>query len=316
MQLTPILRPVTWFGRWLLGADQIRAVRAAIPDRGESGQRAYRQAELLVEVGRRVAEPAERLPPGSPAAVEVGLYRDAVYWALVSERRNGDAPASDLAALLGQFPRERLVEIAGDGAALESVERTFTAPRLNGAQLEVTSEEAGQARAFAEKLLLDLDQPRRKLQKLQALRWAKIGALLAAILLVIYGFYALVRGPNLLADKPFRTSSTWAGCATDPECTSLLFHTDPENNPWVEFDMGKPTKFHQIEVHNRTDCCMERAVPLIVEMSNDHERWVEIGRRDTEFSSWTIKFPPKTARYLKLRVPKAVAFHLKSVAVR
>jgi hypothetical protein len=101
----------------------------------------------------------------------------------------------------------------------------------------------------------------------------------------------------------------------DSECTSLLFHTDPENNPWVEFDMGKPTTFHRIDVKNRTDCCSDRAVPLIVEISTDHTTWTEIGRKDVEWTSWTINVPPKTARYIKLHVPKNVAFHLKKVAV-
>jgi len=44
--------------------------------------------------------------------------------------------------------------------------------------------------------------------------------------------------------------------------------------------------------------------------------WRELARRDTDFSSWTVKFPPRTARYLRLRVARHTTFHLKDVALR
>ena len=54
----------------------------------------------------------------------------------------------------------------------------------------------------------------------------------------------------------------------------------------------------------------------MAEISSDHVTWKEIGRKDTEFSTWTLTFPPKTARYLKLRIQKQSTFHLKDVALR
>ena len=113
-----------------------------------------------------------------------------------------------------------------------------------------------------------------------------------------------------------RVSSSWAGCTSDPPCTALLFHTDPELNPWVEFDLGAPKTIQRLEITNRTDCCSDRAVPLIVESSTDRANWTPIGQRDTEFQTWTLTFKPRLARYVKLRVPRNTTFHLKDVAIR
>jgi hypothetical protein len=316
VQLAAIQRPIAWFGRWVLRSEEIRTLRASLPARDQRRQRAFGQASLLVEVARRVAEPVERLPSGSRPAVMVGLYRDAISWALLSARPEDGAGEPDLERLLDELPRERLVEIAGDAAALESVKATLRASRSLGAAMDATKEDVARLRGFAEGLVVSLDQPRRRIQKLRLLRWGTLAAIAAALVLAVYGIYRLGIGPNLLANKPFRTSSSWTGCSTDSECGALLFHTDPEMNPWVEFDFGKPTTFRRIEISNRVDCCSERTVPLVVEISSDRTRWTEVARRDTDFSDWTIKTPPKTARYLKLRVTRHTVFHLKSVAVR
>ena len=129
------------------------------------------------------------------------------------------------------------------------------------------------------------------------------------------GVRKLALGPNLLADKPFRLSSSWSGCSQDAGCQTLLFHTEAEQNPWVEFDLGARKKFHRLEVTNRTDCCSERTIPLVAEISDDRATWKEIGRRDTEFTTWNLTFSPKTARYLRLRIPRHSTFHLKDVAL-
>jgi len=131
----------------------------------------------------------------------------------------------------------------------------------------------------------------------------------------VLGLRRLAVGPNLLADRPFRLSSSWSGCANDPECPGLLFHTNAEDNPWVEFDLGAPKSFHRLEVTNRTDCCGERTVPLVAEISDDRATWKEIGRRDAEFTTWVLKFPPQKARYLRLRIARNSTFHLKDVTL-
>ena len=70
-----------------------------------------------------------------------------------------------------------------------------------------------------------------------------------------------------------------------------------------------------MRVDNRTDCCSERAVPLIVETSVDHLRWSEAARRIEDFTSWKTAFPARNARWVRLRVPRRTLLHLTGVRI-
>lgn len=299
---------------WVVRSQTLREARAAVIPRGDRRDRAICQARLLLEVARRVAEPVEAFPDGSRTAVRLGLYRDAVYWLLVASRPGGDEPTDLAAAWAGAEP-ERLRRAAHDDISLESLKRTLV-EHTRPDPLDVAEEDAARARAFAEALLAEMDGPRRRVDRTVLQRWWRIGLVALVLLAAVLGIRKIAMGPNLLAGKPMRVSSSWAGCAQDAGCQAMLFHTDPELNPWVEFDMGTPKTFRRLEVTNRGDCCGERAVPLVAEISTDRVNWKEIGRQETEFSTWTLKFAPKTARYLKLRVPRHSTFHLKDVALR
>ena len=139
-----------------------------------------------------------------------------------------------------------------------------------------------------------------------------------AVVLAIAG-RALVIGPNLAAGKPFRLSSqlsSWASCVANDGCKGLMFHTETEDNPWVEIDLGAPQKVKRLEVINRGDCCADRAVPLVAEVSNDRASWTEVARRTTPFGSWNATFPARVARYVRVRAPRRTVLHLMAVAVR
>jgi hypothetical protein len=154
------------------------------------------------------------------------------------------------------------------------------------------------------------------LERTLAKRWSRLALCAGLLVLAVLGGRRLALGPNLLEDRPFRLSSSWSGCSQDAGCRDLLFHTDEQYNPWVEFDLGARKSFHRLEVTNRTDCCSERTVPLVAEISDDAATWTEIGRRDQEFTTWVLTFPPRQARYLRLRIPRNSTFHLKDVALR
>jgi hypothetical protein len=96
----------------------------------------------------------------------------------------------------------------------------------------------------------------------------------------------------------------------------MLFHTEAESSPWVELDLGAPKTIRRVEVTNRTDCCTDRAIPLVIEASTDRTQWTLLGRRDTDFATWTASFPPRVARYVKLSVPRHTSFHLQDVVIR
>ena len=52
------------------------------------------------------------------------------------------------------------------------------------------------------------------------------------------------------------------------------------------------------------------------EVSLDHAQWTEVGRRVEEFSEWSLKIPPRKARYVRLRIARPSTFHLKDVVIR
>lgn len=126
--------------------------------------------------------------------------------------------------------------------------------------------------------------------------------------------------PDLAAKKPWRASSKYADCHPERfDCsgakTGIFFHTNFENGPWVEVDLLAPTTFSRATVRNRTDCCQERAVPLILEVSDDRTTWREVARHEVTFSRWEPKFEPTTARYVRLRVPRQTFLHLDAFKV-
>jgi hypothetical protein len=274
---------------------------------------ALEQATLLVEIARRVAKPVEELPPGARPAARLGLLRDAAYWALLAGRSEGiGAPPWDLRAALDELPPEGLPGV--EPRTFDAIKRALL--ETPATSLAVPVEDADLVAAFADKLVADLNAPRVRAERIRGQRWARMLACLVGVALLGYGVRVLALGPNLAADKPYHTSSTWAGCPADPNCVPLAFCTDSQADPWAVLDLGRPTRFHRIEVTNRGDCCGERAVPLIVEVSTDDIHYREVARRTEEFSSWTIKLAPLTARYVRFKVPRTTVFHLKQVAIR
>jgi len=301
---------------WLFRPAALRAARdGAVGDPRHDA--AIRQAKLLLEVARRIEEPVAALPRGAQPAVLLALYSDAIYWMLAARRPGGDELPPDLRALWDTATPQALAPGGPDHPTAEALRPTLVddyKPR----SLAVPAADAARARAFAEALLWDSEAPLRRVNLVRAQRWMRLGAAALAVVLVIAGVRALARGPDLAAGKSFRISKEWSGwpsCLTSGDCKDLMFHTDTDTNPWVELDLGAPKTIKRVEVGNREDCCQDRALPLIVELSTDQKRWTQVARRDPEFVTWTATFPPKSARYVRLKVLRPSVLHLRSVAV-
>jgi hypothetical protein len=303
---------------WIFRPAALRAARAALPGADSGREAAARQAKLLLEVARRAAEPGEALPSGALPAVLLGLHRDAIYWALAARRPDGSPPPDDLRALWDASAPQTSAAAPPDDEASAALRKTLLddyAPR----SLAVTADDAARARTFAERLLWDLDAPRRRVEGILVQRWLRTALVAATLVLLVIGARVLLLGPNLVEGKPFRLSSNfggWAACVANNGCHGLMFHTETENNPWAEFDLSAPTKVSRVEVINRGDCCADRAVPIVAEVSNDRLTWTQVARRDAPFGSWKASFPAKTARYVRVRVLKRTVLHLQSVVVR
>jgi hypothetical protein len=125
---------------------------------------------------------------------------------------------------------------------------------------------------------------------------------------------------NLAEGKRWTTSTTYAVCNPHAiECggvaTAIFFHTNEENEPWFEYDLGTKTSFSSMTIVNRGDAVKERAVPLIIEVSNDKKKYREVIRRTEVFDTWSPKFSRQRARYVRLRVPRRTMLHLEAVQV-
>jgi hypothetical protein len=149
--------------------------------------------------------------------------------------------------------------------------------------------------------------------------WRRLALLVGA--LSVAGAVPLVSRllhPDLLAGRPFKPSSEWAKCdAARARCggasTRILFHTNEEPKPFVEYDLGRTALLRRVEVTNRRDAGSERAVPLVIQSSVDGQHWSELGRRDYWFDVWRVDLPKTQARYLKLFVDRRSILHLERV---
>lgn len=312
---------------WIFVTDALREARARFRRDEAARGAALQQARLLAEIAGRIAEPAEPLPPGNRVPIIMRLLRDGVALALTAgkpgaeptaEAAAGATPpvieAPDLALTWNATPDGVLRDAAENPDELSAVKAAL----LPGASPAVATDEAvARTRAFLERLLWNADAPRRRVEALLIQRWLRIIAAAVVLALLAVGIRVALHGKNVLEGKPFTVSSNWSGCASDPSCDGvLLFHTNNENEPWVIFDLQKPTTIHEIDVTNRLDSYQERALPLVAEVSSDRQHWKEVGRRTEAFTTWTDTFPATSARYIRLKVPRVSTLHLKAVEAR
>jgi F5/8 type C domain len=250
---------------------------------------------------------ARPLAPGatSPAAPAPGPERAA-------------AVSLPLSEALDRTPPEVLLAAAPDVPTLGAIKEDLLASPTT-VEVEASEREEQQAervRAFVDGLLWNADAPRRRLDHLLVSRLIRLTLVAAVLLLVAFGGYKLVQGPNLAAGKPWKTSSHWSGCSADPTCEGvLLFHTVEEKEPWAELDLLKPHTIHRIEVKNRGEYG-ERTIPLVVEVSLDGKQWTEVGRKKEQFTTWTIKFPRRSVRYIKLHIARVSTLHIRDLVVQ
>jgi hypothetical protein len=304
---------------WIFRETALREARAKLRRGGAAAsEAAVRQAKLLLEIAKRVEQPGEALPPGAPAPVLLGLYRDATYWALAARRDDPGSAPTDLGALW-EASRPPVPDTwpptEGDPVPVRRILVDNYAPRsLAGHEADVA-----RVSAFARNLVREADAPRRRVERVLLQRWLRIALACAVLVLLALGGQALWRGPNLAKGKPFRLSSTWSGwdgCMATNDCFGLMFDTEAQDNPWVEIDLGKPIKVRRIEVLNRNDCCAENASPLVAEVSTDRAKWTQVARIDATFDNWEASFPPRIARYVRLRVARASSLHLRAIDIR
>ncbi len=156
-------------------------------------------------------------------------------------------------------------------------------------------------------------------------RWLTFGGFAAIVTaaLTLGGYRIISRAvepTDFAKDKTWAYSSKWGDCHPEKnECngypTRVFFHTRDENSPWAVVDMLKPVIFTRVFVKNRSDMAMMRAIPLVVEVSNDGTNFTEVARQKEKFDTWTATFPEQKARWVRLRVDRFSTLHLEVVKV-
>jgi len=158
----------------------------------------------------------------------------------------------------------------------------------------------------------------------------KLGFVAATIAVMLFGGIVIASAirfrhrwtrPNLALHKPVRISSTLGGEFVDGtklvngDTSDVGFHTQSEVNPFAIIDLGQSQTISEIVVHNRKDCCQERAIPLRIEVSDDGSKYLTVAERNENFETWIAKDLQTKGRYVRLRLDATSMFHLAEVEI-
>ncbi len=253
------------------------------------------------------------------------LRREACLWVLGAMASRPDH--EDMKAALESAPRPRLAAAAGGEDALARIEASL----LGGVARFAALETAAQRRALDElqrfvRALVTSLEPVDSIF-LARRRRRRLGFAAAATVLVL-AFVGLVvapplRHPDLAKTASWETSSAVSNTAQKGHEQKLIrrlgmlfFHTKEEDKPWIVFELEAPRTISRVDVRNRSDCCAERALPLVVETSTDGKIYEEVARNTEMFVEWSATFEPRSASHVRLRAgKKKTSLHLEQVEI-
>lgn len=312
-----------WFWQGAREADWLRSAQLSARTAAEYPRRAKLSTDLA-DASLVTAEPL-----AEPMACE--LYRQAAYWTLCALT---PALASECAAGYSEAVWATLDDRWLEGCAPTAEARALLRSALHAGNFVYFTSLAPREQVATRRLLRDsnaalrgqLAQARKGLRRVRAQRALRLSGLLA---LLVCGVIAstllrssIARARDLANSATWRASSAFGGggCKSPlQECDSTdgwFFHTRVnDHDPWLEFSFDAPREVSEVVVENREDCCAERAIPLTIEVSEDHEQWRAVAQRDEAFSIWRASFPTVRARWLRLHVKRPTALHLKRVRI-
>ena len=307
------------FRRWLqVLYRSLAEARALQAGRDPSFDRYLARAVAACRVAR-MAVPSEYLAREEAVAVSLALYRTAAEWALMALL---DRRISQVGAALAELNAEILTEVMRDAAQPEQATRLFTGePPTEPGALRTDYRKLRSATERLVRYAYRKRKHRQWLLQLYGARWALVG-------IAVLGLGSLVLAPpgtvwspkNIAAGAAWRASSaespygTPAGKLPVFARASFFFHTEEQDSPWLEIELTGGT-VSGAKVVNRPDCCQPRAIPLVIELSRDHQSWNEVAHRSKRFSTWNVRFARQPARWLRIRVPRRSILHLAMVEV-
>jgi hypothetical protein len=324
------------FQDWLRALTQVDVAGANLAPLSARGSTLVGRAQIANLLAERSFRPSEPWPFPGADAVACELAREAIYWSLLAlhEQARSAAPspaeaepagpdALTLTTLWAEAPAALLEQAAEGAEQVEQVRAELLGKSFaDFTELDPDQQASAAARlhAFADRLIEPLALPRRAQER----AWAKrIQLLVAAVVVLVALGFALnsLRAPTDLAPSAsWHASSHFAGeceCQSPEQtcasCPNFFFHTVEEDHPSVVFDLHRVESISAVEVGNRIDCCSDRALPLLVQVSTDRKRWKTVATRTEAFTDFRADFPTERARWVKLSVGRRDFLHLRSV---
>lgn len=311
---------------WLWRGQALARAKSAAAASSATEQR---RAKVTAKLGQSALETNEPEARAEAQAVSAGLFADSIVWSLRWFARAGQPSTqepAELADLVQRFAPRLLEACEGDHDALERLTRRLLTRRFEDVStpsLEVALASA-ELSAVARRLQRASADPEGPVRIALAQRLRRLALAFVLVPLAICGLFIgmdrLERWRDLSRGRPWlASSSTQVVCVSPARSCPLsgfyFFHTLQEASPWLELDLGQVQKFSSVKVFNRLDCCADRAVPLVIEVSDDRKAWRQVARRDAAFAKWTAKLGPTSARWVRLRVTRSSFLHLFDVRV-
>lgn len=291
------------------------------------------RARIAAEIAEHVLESPGPWRAGSAEALAAALFAESIGWSL---RTLSPAPAAgelsrppssdELRELLDGHEARLATLLATDSVGLAPLRRHLLERDFEDCSTpSATQRQAAHDLASTARILLKRTGNQRS--EVDALSWQRTWRAITALgLLSLACSVPLMtrdwreRRADLAAHRPWTTSSSYTTVCRSPErhCQSasgFFFHTKEEDKPWLELDLGRAQRMSAVRVINRSDCCEERSVPLVVEVSSDHREWREVVRRTERFASWRADFAPTTARWVRFRADRRTFLHFRDVRV-
>ncbi len=276
---------------------------------------------------------AKQLARDAIRALDRGASDLSALLLLVSSIRHG---ARALARHRGQ-PVESAWKVAlGEESVRREWERSSVAVRRDTEQLITPAETqddqltasplrdhriAANRVAFA--LLAVLERCRVRTRRLLVIRAIRIGTAVVLTLFIGLVTWSRIAPRNLARNATVTVSSNNAKHgvpvtgAVDGVRDKYGFHTDRESNPWVQLDLGRARLIRRVVVYNREGPNTSRAVPLVVETSDDGQQWEPFAERGEDFHRWVATGQAAVrTRYVRLTARRKSTFlHLAEIEV-